>query len=246
MLIFDEQAHTYRHSKTNEIYISTTTLLSRYKEAFDLEKNAARVAHREGVAIQDIKDKWKKNNNESKEFGTRIHKIIEDYNKNGVYDKNDTEQAAIVKSLNSLGLFKNCDDCLYEHKLFCHEYKVAGTADVIKNEDRGLFSLYDFKTNKKFNLTSIYGKFLKPPVQHLTDCEYNIYSLQVSIYAFMYANMTGLKPSQFGVIYYDRDERDFTLYPIPYLKSEAKKILDNYRQQDAYREIKNEVDKLLV
>lgn len=228
MLVFDEKSHTYRHPVTREIYISTTTLLNKYKEPFDVEKNAARVAEREGVTVQEIKDKWKENNNKSKEYGTKIHKIIETYNKDKKFDKSDSEQVSIAESLDNLGLFKNCKDCLYEHKLFCHEYKVAGTADVIKNEENGLFSIYDFKTNKKFNLTNIYGKFLLAPVHHLTDCEYNLYSLQISIYAFMYANMTGLKPSQFGIVYYDREQKDFTVYPIPYLKSEAKKILDDY------------------
>lgn len=230
MLVFDEKSHTYRHPVTNELYISTTTLLSKYKEAFDVEKNAARVAEREGVSVQEIKDKWKKNNDESKKYGNKIHKIIEVYQKHNQIDEKDPEQVQIAKSLDKLELFKNCKSCLYEHKLFCHEYKIAGTADVIKNEENGLFSIYDFKTNKKFNLTNIYGRFLLSPVQHLTDCEYNVYSLQISIYAFMYANMTGLKPSQFGIIYYDRELRDFTVYPVPYLKSEAKKILDDYTQ----------------
>jgi hypothetical protein len=228
MLVFDEKSHTYRHPVTKEIYISTTSLLNKYKEPFDLEKNASRVAEREGVTVQEIKDKWKENNTKSKEYGTKIHKIIEVYQKHNKIDESDPEQVSIAASLDDLEIFKDCKNCLYEHKLFCHEYKVAGTADVIKNEENGLFSIYDFKTNKKFNLTNIYGRFLLSPVQHLTDCEYNLYSLQISIYAFMYANMTGLKPSQFGIVYYDRDQKNFSVYPVPYLKSEAKKILDDY------------------
>ena len=35
MIVFDEKSHTYTNSETNKKYISVTTLLGKYKKAFD-------------------------------------------------------------------------------------------------------------------------------------------------------------------------------------------------------------------
>ena len=76
--------------------------------------------------------------------------------------------------------------------LFSEKHELAGTADII--EDCGdYFNVWDFKTNKKINYVSDYGHWLNPPLTYLSDCQYNIYGLQMSIYAYMFQMETGKK-----------------------------------------------------
>ena len=168
MLVFDPVAHSYKNPFTGEIYISDTTLINKFKKPFDVETVSKRVAEREGVSQEEIKNRWKKINNDSKEYGQTIHGIIEEYNKtktivNGYED--------VIKSYNKLGVLTDKDELLVEEKVFNHEYRLAGTADIIRIEENGGFSVFDLKTNKKFNLYNTYSEYLITPLSHLTACE---------------------------------------------------------------------------
>ena len=62
MIVFNEEKHTYTNSKTDEKYISVTTLLGKYKTPFDKDKHSLRVAEREGVPQEMVLEMWEKEN----------------------------------------------------------------------------------------------------------------------------------------------------------------------------------------
>ena len=65
-------------------------------------------------------------------------------------------------------------------------YVLANIKIPIVINENGLFDINDYKTNKVINFYSQYAKKLLPPMDHLDDCQYNIYALQLSIYAYFY------------------------------------------------------------
>lgn len=225
MLKFDPIAHTYINPYTEEAYISTTQLLSKFKKPFDVERISKRVAEKEGVTQEEIKERWKKINSDSKTYGSKIHSVLEDYNSAKIITEGYED---LIKAYKALGVVAEDDTLLVEEKLFNHLYKLAGTADIIRLEDRGGFSVFDLKTNKKFNLYNQYAEFLLSPLSHLTSCEYTTYALQLSLYAFMYQGMTGRNVNQLGVIYYNKENNEFDYYPVPFMKSDVSLILDYY------------------
>jgi hypothetical protein len=222
MLVFDPIQHTYKNAYTGDKYTSATTLLHKFKKPFEADLIAERVAKKEKTTVEEIKLKWKKSNDESKEYGTAIHAAIEQYNKLGTYDASFVD---VVQAYIDLNIINKGDDLLIEHQVYNHEYKVAGTADIIRVEDKGGFSVFDIKTNKKFNLYSQYNDYLLTPLEHLPACEYSIYGLQLSLYAYMFQNITGRRVNQLGVMYYDRNTCKFTNYPINYMKHEIEAML---------------------
>ena len=119
---------------------------------------------------------------------------------------------------------------MVEEKLHNHFYKVAGTADIVKLEDKGGFSVFDLKTNKKFNMFSQYSEYFLKPLTHLTACEYTIYALQLSLYAFMFQTMSGRRVNQLGVIYYNKENNNFSFFPTPYMRSDILTMLDYYAE----------------
>ena len=50
MVIFDSVKHTYTNPETNKIYISVSQLLKKYKEPFDSDFFASKIAKRDGLA----------------------------------------------------------------------------------------------------------------------------------------------------------------------------------------------------
>jgi len=230
-LEFDAKTHSYLNPYTKEVYISATQLLSKFKKAFDKDSASKRVAEREKITQEEVLAKWKKLNDESKVYGQSIHKVIEDFNKEGIITKGYEELIDEYKTFlikNSLLLDTQKNSLLVEEKLHNHNYKLAGTADIIRIEPEGGFSVFDLKTNKKFNLYSPYSEYMLKPLSHLTVSEYTTYGLQLSLYAYMYQNMTGMRVNQLGVMYYERESKKFNYYPIPYLKTDIIKVLDYY------------------
>jgi len=225
MLKFDPISHSYVNPFTEETYISSTQLLSKFKKPFDVEKMSKKVAEKEGVSQEEIKERWKKLNSDSKVYGSKIHGVLEDYNSAGMVTSGYED---LINSYKNLGIIGAEDKLLVEEKLYNHTFKLAGTADIIRIEDKGGFSVFDLKTNKKFNLYNQYSEYLLHPLSHLTACEYTTYALQLSLYAFMYQGMTGRNVNQLGVIYYNKEEKDFLYYPTPYLRADVAVLLDYY------------------
>ena len=151
-----------------------------------------------------------------------VHEILERYLlADRVYvPKNDYEREVIIK-------FQKVDDMtgvIYpETILFLEKYGLAGTADIVE-EHEDYFNILDFKTNKEINYVSEYGNWLNSPVSHLSDCDYNIYALQLSIYAFMFQMETRKKVGKLQIFYLNPKKEKFEVIPIPYLGLEAHKI----------------------
>jgi len=232
-LEFDAKTHSYLNPYTKEVYISATQLLSKFKKPFDKEKASKRVAEREKISQEDVLQRWKKANDESKVYGQTIHKVIELFHKDSKITEGYEElineyKAFLIK--NSLLIDTQNNSLLVEEKLYNHHFKLAGTADMIRVEPEGGFSVFDLKTNKKFNLFSPYAEYMLKPLSHLTVSEYTTYGLQLSLYAFMYQSMTGMRVNQLGVMYYERESNRFNYYPVPYLKNDILIMLNYYEK----------------
>lgn len=224
MICFDEASHTYSHTETGEKYISVTTLLGRYKQEFDKDFHAARVAQREGVSKEFILETWSTINKASTDRGSKIHKLLENYIKVGeVIQGNEWLYKAYEKVISkTISKFQSVKT---ENLLYNTTFKVAGTADLIYDHGN-FFTVGDFKTNKKFRFANDFYEFLKPPVDHLTHCELNDYALQLSLYAYMYELDTNKKCKKL-VIYYLKDD-SFVPIHCNYLKTDIKNILYDY------------------
>ena len=226
MITFDPVKHQYKNDFTGELYTSVTTLLGKYKKPFDSATAAERVAKREGKTVETVLAEWKSLNVASQEYGTLIHSVIEDYNNEQIIREGYEN---LITSYNALNVIEVGKDTLHNEKLLhLHSHKLAGTADIIRDEGRGGFSVFDIKTNKKFNFFSQYNERLLTPLEHLTACEFTSYSLQLSLYALMYQNLTGRHINQLGIFYYDRESISFKYYPVIYMKTDVMNLLSHY------------------
>jgi hypothetical protein len=82
-------------------------------------------------------------------------------------------------------------------------------------------------TNAEFNYFNKFGfKTLLSPFEHLQDCQYSIYTLQLSTYALMYQmEYPHKKCRQIWIGYWDKESETMSKIPVMYLKSEAMKLL---------------------
>lgn len=202
---------------------------------------------------------WDDKRELSIEHGVGIHSIVEDIlSGKGVVEEH-SELAMIISSA-----YFNYKQVLPEFILFDEQYGVAGMTDNValrQASPSSLVDIDDFKTNisKGIQFDSMgldergnirhYNRMLLPPVSHLEDCNYNLYCLQLSIYAYLFEKRYkhGIGSLRIRFIYREnvgngKHKYAMTTYPVPYMRSEAIAILENYSQLKELPARKEEIE----
>jgi hypothetical protein len=233
--------HKYHHKVTGKIYSSVTTTLHSIEPHFDAEAVSLAITRQSdnvkqeryiGLTQQQIIDYWQMLNDEANVYGTKIHDTLERYLlANKWYFPPDTEEGLleqkVIKGYNDLKIEEG-KNMWPERTLFSEQYELAGTSDLIIDIDDVFFEVGDYKTNLIFNYYDPYGfKTLHPPFNHLQSCQYSIYNLQLSVYAYMYIlEFPNRKCRQMYVLYWDREKEEFRKINMPFLVYEAKKLIE--------------------
>ena len=192
---------------------------------------------------QDILDEWQKINKESCERGTKIHSQLE----NSFYN---AKSNITLKKFGIGGKFeckKNYNELDLEYGIY-PEYliyydnpklglHIAGQIDLlVKNGNE--IHIIDHKTNKKIDLKGFYNSSsrttekLKYPLGALDNCNFNVYQLQLSTYAWMLQKINpDFVIKNLILNHYDHDGNN-TLYQCSYLKDDVEKMLKHFAKQN--------------
>ena len=238
-VIFNPVANKYFSGEIE--YRRVTKVLSMLKEPFDkknISYQMAKKAIEPGVSVEEaqkkILEEWESMANNAIENGNMLHSVCEDFFTLG---KTKPGHEKLTRKLSIL--MKDYKQVLSEDVIFLHHARLAGTTDLKCFRQSGKNSLvdyYDFKTNarngilfdsvkRKNGELKHYNRMLLPPLSHLEDCNYNTYSLQLSLYAYMDEMEKGLKPGKLGILFIGKD-LSLRFYPVPYMKLEAEKIIE--------------------
>ena len=199
---------------------------------------------------QDILDEWEQINKESCERGTKIHSQLENsfYNvgtnitlkKFGIGGKFECK-----KDYNELDL----EYGIYPEYLIYYDnpkldLHIAGQIDLLVKNNNDI-SIIDHKTNKKIDLKGFYNNAtrttekLKYPLTSLDNCNYNVYQLQLSTYAWMLQKINPEFVIKDLILNHYDHEGNNTLYHCTYLKDEVEKMLAHFAKQNKLEQQKN-------
>jgi hypothetical protein len=216
-------SHRYYHENGDE-YMSWSKFSKNLSQQFE-DKYAYKIATPEKRA------EWAVKRDDAANHGTRIHNALEYYDETGLIKAEDAEFTELIKSVASeYGAYNKVHNevCLYNET-----YKIAGTTDkicVVSNRKDSAVDLADYKTNGMgIDYFSKYGDKLYPPLDHLQDCNFVKYSLQLSLYAYFFEELTGRKVRRL-YIHFIPPQNPMSHYKIPvmYMKNDIKLILDKY------------------
>jgi ATP-dependent exoDNAse (exonuclease V) beta subunit len=231
-VILDHDTHVYTNTENGEVYTSVTTFIGKYKKPFDKDKWSKYVAQRDGLSQEEVLDKWSTITTTAQNRGTNVHLIMENYIKERKIEKGYEDFVdSFIKKTN--GIILPDSKILSEELLYSHEHKLAGTADLIV-ENKNIFHVMDFKTNKKFNYTNKYNEYFFEPIDYLPQCEFTTYTIQLSIYARMHELLTGKKCAGMKVFYL-REFKDKTFWqdiPMIYMKDTVDKLFKDKLSKD--------------
>jgi CRISPR/Cas system-associated exonuclease Cas4 (RecB family) len=222
-IVFDEPNHKYFDKKGRELD-AVSNVIGFYKEEFDPHGHITRaVAKRDGITTQQVRANWKKIAEDACIRGTNFHAQVEHYiNTKEILDadyKDVVEQFSKIEFKGKL---------YSEIRLADTENKICGTADLIEDLGNNVVNLGDFKTNKKLAYKSRYGTKLMFPFNKYDECEFNIYTFQLNIYAFI-LKQNGYKVNNMTILYINPATRILEIHPVPNIHKEAEKMIKHYR-----------------
>jgi len=227
---FDEKEHKYT-DKTGRELISVTTLIHLYQPIFDpTGEILINKAIKEGVTPEELRKQWDYERDAACERGTQAHKELEYWIDNGKIDKKG-EYKDVVKQIKNIK-FKG--DLKSETILWSKKYGIAGTCDLFDFYDSNQVDIWDLKTNKSIKKTSFFRRgqgfeMMLPPIQHLQNANFIVYSLQLSIYELLVEEL-GFWVNNKTLIYVTPKTKEVKLIPVLPLRKEALAIIEHYHK----------------
>lgn len=231
--------HIYLDTVTNIKYTSVTKVIGSIEPEFDEEAIATAIVKQSdsvkqpryiGMNKHQILEYWQYLNDIANEYGTKVHDIIERYLKaKKWYVPKDEFEEKVINGFEELKIDEGIR-MQPERIMFSEEHKLAGMSDLVIDINDEFFDIGDHKTNEKFNFFNEFEyQTLLPPFDYWQNCQYSIYTIQLSTYARMYEMETGKKCRQIWISYWDKKKEVFNKIPIMYVKHEAMKLLELHK-----------------
>lgn len=230
-IILKPETHQYFTIKGKEL-ISVSQVINRYKQRFDpTGEIIARCAAKEGKTIEEKRKEWDEMRDSAGVKGTSFHRQAEHWIKTKTILDDDYKD--VVEQLSRLTFSGQ----LYsEIKIFSEQLGIAGTVDLIDQIDNNKIDLYDFKTNKALKKQSFFDrstrsyKYMLPPINHLMDCNFVHYSLQLAIYQILLEEC-GYWVKNKTILYITPKTREIKIHETLPLYTEAWNIIRDYNRR---------------
>lgn len=248
---FFEKDHEYIREDGTK-YKSVSEVIHELEVKKDWDAIRKKYAKKHGGTAAEWKEKWEKKAKLSTDAGTALHEELEDellnkgfYTIDGITCKVEkTGKKSGNKVSIPLTELKN-NHSYPELMIYDHTHKICGQSDlaVISNNT---INILDYKTDKVIKTKAFSTDFIEPeklllPVSHLDNCNFNLYSLKMSLYMYMlWKHNPSLKCGKI-ILIHKEIERDIDEIPIlyngkpkvlktseielPYLRKEIKEIL---------------------
>ena len=232
-ITFEPGLHRY-HDTSGQEYRSVSRLLNTIEMPFDREGISMAMAKGSKAKQAEILAGWDAKRDSSIARGNWIHDNLEKFHELGTCDETLNPVVEQIKPL-----YKDYFRVYTEVLLSNSEYKIAGQTDLVvqrQRTEKSLYDFYDYKTNeskgiefdsigRKKSPWSHYNKFFLPPFEHIEYCNYNRYSLQLSLYACIAQRQYGIRIGRLALIFIDNELR-VHIYPVSFLRFEAEALLE--------------------
>jgi hypothetical protein len=239
MIKFFEESHKYV-SIHGEVYTSVTSFIKKFEADKDWDAILKKYAKKHKKTPEEVRKAWDLERDKSIRRGNAYHKAQEDILTSVDCLYVDEHELSIFKPDIQDGvkhsLNQKIDSGVYpEFLIFSEEYSLAGQADYVEVVGNTL-NIKDYKTNKKID-TEAYKSWdgktekLLAPFNKLDACNFNIYSIQLNVYAYLILrNNPKKRLGTMEILHIQFDDNDkqvgITKYKVPNLQKEVKIALN--------------------
>ena len=221
---FDEANHKY--TVDGKILQSVTNIVENCFPKFDAQLHAKTTAAKMGMTEEEVIAMWEGKGKESRELGTAMHQKIESY-----YQGKDSREDDAFRLFKVFADKVKLEPYRTEWAVYDTDYNIAGTIDFVDYQD-GKYTIYDWKRSDKIIANGMPVKVSKYqekglyPLEHLENCAYYHYALQLSLYKFILEKNYDIKVSDLRLgIFHPSYDKPYVL-KMPYLESEVKTLME--------------------
>jgi ATP-dependent exoDNAse (exonuclease V) beta subunit len=205
-----------------------------------------------GLTKQEIKNKWFNNGSSVSSAGTDLHERIELFLNNA---ECVTHNDLLVRYETTLLLMKDMiedkgwDNEVEEWKYFINfvrdnptlkpyrtewmiydeDVKLAGSIDMVYENEDGTLSIYDWKRCKSINRINMYNKFaLTPCISELHDTNFWHYTLQLNTYKHILERKYGKQVTNLYLVqlHPEVEENNYVILPVPILTEQMNELFE--------------------
>lgn len=207
---FYEQDHRYCARDVPDLeFTSATTWISRFFPEFERDKVSLRYAEKHGIPQEQVLAMWDEKSRIARDRGTLVHERAEravlhfletgahleletlqtDPHSDGISDDPSLTRSLIASMHEAVVRMSTVLDFLHPERVIASpSLGLSGMVDLtvkLRTESgRPLIGLYDWKTNQKMVRHNPWQRAL-PPIDHLSDCNFTHYSLQLNLYEYI-------------------------------------------------------------
>lgn len=234
---FISEGHVYKIDSGEDQYTSVTTFIKSFFTPFDADgilKQMARsgsLASKYGTKTADeVKVEWKRSGQEAAEIGTLLHENIEFFYNNQETPRNpfpekiQPEFEFFLKFHREHVVPNQMKPYRTEWYVFIEKFKIAGSIDMVFELPNGNLCIYDWKRSKKIEYVS--RKKALAPIQHLDDCNFYHYSLQLNMYKYILEHCYGKIIERLCLVFLHPLHSEYLIVEVPNLQSEIQTMLD--------------------
>ena len=228
---FDELPHIY-YVNDKKVDTSVTKLVHSFFSGFNANQIASRCIQKAkkdktspyvNMTKDEILQQWENNRDQSANAGTFLHKTIENFYNKKDYENNSREFEYFLnfynKTKNKLVPYRT------EWEIYHEELNLAGSIDMVfQNVETNRFVIFDWKRSKE--IKKISKNFGKHPVDHLPDCNFWHYSLQLNMYKYILESKYDVNIDDMNLLVLHPDEFSFRQLNVPNLQNEIMQMVE--------------------
>lgn len=233
---FYEPTHTYTIKGSSKGIISGTGFLHQFFPHFDAKGTIAKMMASPkwpsspyyGMTAEAIEKMWSDKGKAASEAGTAMHLAIEQF-LNGAHDvilpevKETAEFRYFMNFWNDHGA--DLEPWRAEWSVFSEDHLLCGQIDMLfRRKSDGKFVIYDWKRSREIKTHNDFGKGLAP-LDHLDDCNYWHYTLQLNVYRWILENLYGMEIADMFLIICHPDNKNYIRMRLNRLEKEVEDML---------------------
>ena len=235
-ITFYEPTHTYTIKGSSKGIISGTGFLHQFFSHFDAKATIKKMMASPkwpaspyyGMTADAIEKMWSDKGKEASEAGTAMHLAIEQF-------LNGAEDVIIpaVRDTSEFRYFMNfwrdhgsdLEPYRTEWEVWSEDHLLCGSIDMVfRRKSDGKFLIYDWKRSREIKTSNGFQKGFAP-LDHLDDCNYWHYTLQLNVYRWILENLYGLEIADMYLIICHPDNKNYKRMRLNRLDKEVEDML---------------------
>lgn len=226
---FFEEGHVYELDGNTDC-VSTTTHIHSFFNEFDADKVAKTLSEKYrdidghkyyGMSDDDIKRSWASNNAAAE--GTKLHADIEDHI-NGLKTTNESvEFGYFLTFMKDNPQYKPYRT---EWVIFDDALRITGSIDIVfEGSAKDSVVLGDWKRSKEIKFSNRFSRG-KRGLEHVDDCNFNHYCLQLNVYRHVLEKYYGKKVEEMFLVVLHPNNDGYVKLNVPRITDDIQTILD--------------------